>query len=259
MDKERFLQSGLLEQYVLGLTTEEENEEVERYAHAFPEIQSEIDLLRNAVRQYAEEQIATPKINHHPYLSASPTAQEDEEDFFTEKSAPAMSQWIMAIFLVLFAAFGFYYFSQAQRSQERLSQLNKNFIAFKNDCQKEQESLQELQQQVAFYENNLTSPLQLEGTSLAPDSEVRVFWNEQEQLAVVQVFSLPDHPVSKQYQIWADIAGTMVNLGMIDAHNTEPQIIRCLPKASSLNITLEPVGGSKVPHVDQLYANVSLP
>ena len=54
MDKERFLESGLLEQYVLGLTSEEETREVERYAQAFPEIRAEIDLLRKAVRQYAE-------------------------------------------------------------------------------------------------------------------------------------------------------------------------------------------------------------
>ena len=66
MDKERFLQSGLLEQYVLGLTSEEENEEVERYARAFPEIQSEIDILQIAVMQYAEEQIGASKAPEMP-------------------------------------------------------------------------------------------------------------------------------------------------------------------------------------------------
>ena len=37
-DKESILQSGLLEQYVLGLTTPEQNKEVESYAQAYPEI-----------------------------------------------------------------------------------------------------------------------------------------------------------------------------------------------------------------------------
>jgi hypothetical protein len=38
MDKEKFLQSGLLEQYVLGLTDPEEEEVVNHYLERFPEL-----------------------------------------------------------------------------------------------------------------------------------------------------------------------------------------------------------------------------
>lgn len=263
MDKERFLQSGLLEQYVLGLTTEEENEEVERFARAFPEIKSEIDLLQNAIKQYAEEQIGIPKLdkNNHNVQhsdSASRPPQEQSPPRISGLSSTA-GQWVMAACLVLSAVFSFFYYSKAERSQQRISELNTEFLAFKNDCQKDQVALQNLQEEVAFFEHNRTNPLQLEGTSLAPGSEVRVFWNEQEKRALLQVIFLPQHPANKQYQIWGDIEGKMVDLGLIDMENPKPQLIRCMPQAASLNITLEPAGGSEEPHVDQLYANVNLP
>ena len=53
MDKEKFLSSGLLDQYVLGLTSAKEAEIVHRYAEAFPDIKATIISLQSALEQYA--------------------------------------------------------------------------------------------------------------------------------------------------------------------------------------------------------------
>lgn len=259
MDKERFLQSGLLEQYVLGLTTEEENEEVQRYARAFPEIQSEISMLQSAVKQYAEEQIGAPKVNSSkvPHSIPKTTATNVQQQPASQSSS--IGFWILGLGLALSAIFSIYYYSEAKNSQQKVAKLNNNLLAFQKECEKDREMRLDLERQLAFYQHDRTRPIQLQGTQLAPNSKVRVFWNEQEKVALIQVFSLPDHPGDKQYQIWADKGGKMINLGLLDAHSSEPQIIQCLPQASSLNITLEPAGGSKEPHVEQLYANVTLP
>lgn len=258
MDKERFLQSGLLEQYVLGLTTEEENEEVQRYAKAFPEIEAEIFMLQNAVKQYAEAQIGAPKVNAAGAKNSNPQPRK-EQDAQSSSRGSALGLWLLAALLGLSAVFGFYYYSAAKNSEQQVAQLNNNLLTFQEDCNKDRETLLDLQQQIAFLQHNHTRPIQLKGTSLAPDSEVRIFWNEEEKVALLQVFSLPEHSKDMQYQIWADKEGKMVNLGTIDDHNSEPQIIQCLPQASSLNITLEPAGGSQEPHVEHLYAVIDLP
>lgn len=259
MDKERFLQSGLLEQYVLGLTTEEENEEVQRYADAFPEIQAEIFMLQNAVKQYAEAQIGSPKINAAGAKNSTTPSQKKNEEMPSASRGSALGLWLLAALLGLSVIFGFYYYSAAQNAEQQIAQLNNNLLAFQEDCNKDRETLLDLEQQIAFLQHNHTRPIQLRGTQLAPDSKVRIYWNEQEKVALLQVFSLPEHSKDKQYQIWADKEGKMVNLGMIDDHSSEPQIIKCLPQASSLNITLEPAGGSQEPHVEHLYAVIDLP
>ena len=60
MDKERFLNTGLLEQYALGLTNEEETQQVEKYLEAFPELKNEVNGIQKAVEQYALEQAINP-------------------------------------------------------------------------------------------------------------------------------------------------------------------------------------------------------
>lgn len=252
MDKKRFLQSGLLEQYVLGLTTEEENEEVERYARAFPDIQSEIDLLRKAVRQYAEAEVGLPKGNKQ---SERPRSNHRN----SVPTAPSRGQWLAAACLALFGILGLFYFYQAKSTEAELARLSGEFSTFKEDCQDHQQDLRELERRLSFFQHNQTAFVYLNGTDRAPNLKVRVFWNEEEAEALLQVLSLPKQPRDKQYQIWADINGEMIPLGLIDTDRQTPQAIRCLPRAASLNITLEPRGGSEEPHVDQLYANVALP
>ena len=53
MDKEMLLTSGLLQLYVLGLTSPEESRKVEEHARAFPEIQELIQTLQSGIYQYA--------------------------------------------------------------------------------------------------------------------------------------------------------------------------------------------------------------
>lgn len=246
------MQSGLLEQYVLGLTTEEESEQVEHYAKIFPEIQAEIDTLRNAVRQYAEQQISDIKYQKEQQAMSSPVANHNV-------TGPTWSgrHWLVAVGLVLFGLIGIYYHGQANDVKMELAQVNASFSAFKQTCAKEQAMLAQTEDQLAFLKHHLTHLMQLQGTTLAPQSKVRVFWNKQVPDAYLQVISLPEPPKEKQYQAWADIDGKMENLGVIDIQNGILQPIRCMPKAKSINITLEPLGGSTEPHVDQLFANAS--
>ena len=56
MDKQTFLASGLLEQYVLGITDPEETQEVERHLNLYPELHQEVAAMREAIKQYALQQ-----------------------------------------------------------------------------------------------------------------------------------------------------------------------------------------------------------
>ena len=49
MDVEKYIASGILEQYVAGTLSEEENLEVEHYAIEYPKIQREIESIEMAV------------------------------------------------------------------------------------------------------------------------------------------------------------------------------------------------------------------
>ncbi len=63
MNKEKFLSSGLLQQYVLGLTNDKETEEVEQYLENFPEVRQELAHMFSALDNYAED-LQIPKSPH---------------------------------------------------------------------------------------------------------------------------------------------------------------------------------------------------
>lgn len=58
---EEYIKSGVLEMYVLGLTTEQENREIEEMSALHSEIRNEIDEISEALLTYSEKK--TPGIN----------------------------------------------------------------------------------------------------------------------------------------------------------------------------------------------------
>ncbi len=54
---DKYIESGILEMYVLGLTSVEENHEVEKMAASHPEISAEIDAITKALVQHSENKI----------------------------------------------------------------------------------------------------------------------------------------------------------------------------------------------------------
>jgi anti-sigma-K factor RskA len=104
-------------------------------------------------------------------------------------------------------------------------------------------------------EDRKTQPVYLKGSALAPAAQAIVYWNPQSKLAYLNPYALPTPPQGKQYQIWADVDGKMISLGLIDPKVVDFQKINHIDRAVSLNITIEPLGGSKSPNVAQLLAN----
>ena len=100
-----------------------------------------------------------------------------------------------------------------------------------------------------------TKTITLQGSSLAPEATAVAYWNESTKAGYVNLLNLPSPPAGKQYQIWADIDHKMVSMGLLSAENGTFQAIDFGENATSLNITLEPEGGSKTPNVDLLYVN----
>jgi mannose-6-phosphate isomerase-like protein (cupin superfamily) len=53
MDYKAYIASGIIEDYCLGILTEEESKVVEQQAQRYPEVKHEIDVLMQAFEQYA--------------------------------------------------------------------------------------------------------------------------------------------------------------------------------------------------------------
>lgn len=230
MDKEEFLASGLLEQYVLGLTTPEEDREVERFARKYPDIAEKIITLRGGVQKYAEEQpipkVKAAKAGYFPYI------------------------------LVIILAIGLLWQWKAHRyTAAELLKVNAEYAAFREGCENDHKENIAAAQVYELLRAPHTHQVNLHGTALAPDAHAMVYWNPERQRVYCSLTNLPAPPAGKQYQLWAEVRGEMVNMGILTAMPMQLQPMLFIQAAESFNITLEPMGGSDHPDVGQLYAN----
>jgi anti-sigma-K factor RskA len=255
MDKEKFLASGLLEQYVLRLTTPEEDQEVERFANAFPEIAKEIEEMRFSLEQYAQQYAVPPppkvKKSILEQIDALETANNGVPSSATKSSLGVFSRWASVLLLGVYVIFGVIMTLRYQSIKKENLQLLKNLEHCESDSKNSNRKLDI----IALIEDRKTQPVYLKGSALSPASQAIVYWNPQSKLAYLNPYALSAPPKGKQYQIWADVDGKMISLGLIDLKVVDFQKINHIDRAVSLNITIEPLGGSKSPNVSQLLAN----
>ena len=254
-EKNRILNSGLLEQYVLGLLNPKEVYLVEKHLETHPDLLAHVRALEDAMQSVLEDNAIAPP----PKLKSDILSEIDELEQIQKKqsdsSSASSSSWLTALVAVfaLSLAFGTYHFYQkSQLSHESLQSLNNKYIALKEDCADKQNLLQA---QYQFVKDPATKHIHLKGTGLAPAALVVAYLNEVDENVAIDIVNLPTAPKGKRYHLWADVEGEMIHMGDLDAVANSLQDMKFIAAAESLNITLEDEGDVEEPTVSQLYVN----
>ncbi len=236
MDKQTFLASGLLEQYVLGITDPEETQEVEQHLNLYPELHQEVAAMREAIKQYALQQEIP-----------APAQKTNEPQRSSTAAAPKTYGQIHWLSVVVLGALALLCVLSALRMRN-LQEENKTLLTQLSTC----ESREEI---VAFLKDSQTQPVVLTETAANTEAAALVYWNKVSKKAMLNPFNLPKLPEDQQYQIWVDVAGKMISIGLIAQDLAKYQDLVFLENAASLNVTIEPKGGSKEPTVSRLVAS----
>ena len=75
---------------------------------------------------------------------------------------------------------------------------------------------------------------------------------------MIDVVSLPQLPEEQCYQIWADVQGKMVSLGILEETDRQLRAIPYTENALGLNITIEPKGGNIIASMENSVAEITL-
>jgi hypothetical protein len=95
------------------------------------------------------------------------------------------------------------------------------------------------------------------GNASMPEAKVVSYINHKTKSVVINTERLPELDSDHDYQMWADVEGEMINMGVISkAKNL--MAMTYIDHAESLNITIEPAGGNDHPTVERLVTNVYL-
>ncbi|NJL74158.1 MAG: anti-sigma factor [Saprospiraceae bacterium] len=250
-DKDKLLNSGLLEQYVLGLLEDHENLEIEENIHRFPELKQHVNELQEAMEQVLIQNAiqAPPQLKENILREI----EQLEQATISQKVVPTRNlSWIPALAATVALLMTAMIFFRFRSTQQQLAQLNTAYHELQADCTQNQAFHQALQAQYQFVTNVNTKHVHLTGTKIDPHALAVIYWNESEAVAYLDVLNLPEPDSGKEYQLWADVEGNMINIGGIKAENRQLQAITYIQKAESLNVTIEDIGQNKKPTVEQL-------
>lgn len=291
MNIQAYIESGILEEYVLGTVTPQEKQEVECMSHIYPEIKEELLRTESALEEYALKHQATPppslkdSIFAQMNFDAAPEGEEqsgetDEkiiplaDGTATVQPAPAEALVIdhafdrvetqvvtpawaklavaAAVLLALFAGW-----SAMQMTDFKSA--NNEAVAKVESMEADMAAMKaqaEYNQAVAaLFRSPTYKHVHLAGLDKSPQSAVSAFWNTQTNEVLLDVQNLPAAPQGKQYQLWSIVDGKPVDIGMLDNAFTGKVLKMKNTKAGSaaFAITLEKEGGNPTPTMEEMY------
>lgn len=244
-----FLDSDLLERYLVGDTSKEEAQRVERYIAMYPEVRETYDELQTNLeafaRLYAKK---TPEGLKEIILHSAKKEKVADRRVFRYAVAASIA-------IMLFAGSSFFFWNQNKTLQEE-NTLVTNKIKYLEENMKNQ--LEDVRNQFIVLNNPDTKRYNLMGKKEGKELKAIAYINPVKKLSYINVSNVPELPENKCFQMWAEVNGELVNLGVIKQFEDKDKLL-ALPYAENAigYITIEPEGGNSMPTVQNIVANIT--
>ncbi|CCH55557.1 Anti-sigma-K factor RskA [Fibrisoma limi BUZ 3] len=267
MNVTEYIASGILESYVMGAVSDQERREVDCLSSIYPEIKQELEQLSASLENYA----LLHSIEPPPQLKASLLQKltfEEQEDRpepivrpmpVEPTSRPTFQvTWIAAAAVgLLLLTFSFFLVSRLNNEQQTVSSLQSTNSSLQTELRQLRDRQQRDEQVLALLRQPGTRTLELRGNEKAPNGDILLYWNPQNQQVAVEVRSLPSLQPDQQYQLWSLVNGKPIDAGVFDGGNAAPYLQRLnrpIGQADAFAITVEKRGGSPTPTLSTLLA-----
>ena len=243
MNVKEYIQSGVVESYVLGLATEAERKEFEQVCADYPEIAAaRIAFERSLEDQLMRDAVAPPAFIKQKVLES--TRSVTSENGLAEETAETpvrrinVWKWIAAASLILLAGVGYWTYI----TNEKYKELVAKQAPMEKQLQESTARLQTLEQDREIIRHPMRV-VSLKGTGMAPEAQTTIYWDTTGSKDVyMMINNLPAPPSDMQYQLWALLDGQPIDIGMIDIDVQQKRLLvkmKNVQRAHAFAITLE--------------------
>tara|TARA_R110000868_G_scaffold30589_3_gene112928 strand:+ start:624 stop:1382 length:759 start_codon:yes stop_codon:yes gene_type:complete len=244
-----FLDTDLLEKYLLDATTELETLQVERYIAMYPEVRKTYNELQDNLEHFAKSySLKTPEGLKEKILNKIKAQNSSKRKF--------MNYAVAASFVaMLFAGASYFFYNQNLNLQEENSVVTNQIKLLEADMK---ERLEDVRNQFIVLNNPQTKKYTVRGNKKAKDLKAVAYVNPVKKLSYINVQNLPHLQEGQCLQMWAEVNGKMINLGILkEAGNKDNLFAMPYAKNAVGYITIEPEGGNETPTVDNIVANIA--
>ncbi|WP_184550734.1 anti-sigma factor [Mucilaginibacter sp. FT3.2] len=274
-DLKAYIETGILELYVLGDITPDEKRQVEEMASKHPEIKTELDEIELSMEFYAKENAVEPSENLRSRVLGSLLTNLADDNIFTaaplhnENDSYEEENNIVALpaskkennfYKYAFAAsFALLIASSVALVDvnSKLTDSNSQLVALQADKQHFANQVNLMDKELSVFRDTSYKLIRLKGTPKTPTSLLTVAFSPVQKKVIIDLanMKMPVNDKEHQYQLWALVGGKPVDLGVFDSATdsvTNIKEMKSLASADAFAVTLEPRGGSVNPTMDQM-------
>lgn len=284
-DLKTYLESGILELYVLGQLDTQSQAEVEAMVLKYPILKEELLSIETAMEKFAQQHAIQPskavedkivsQLRGDIHESTSSIPKETESNSFelpfTDRryeskvktlriALAACASLLLVSGIALYNTHG-----KLESARSQIASLNseKELLAVSVSHIKQVNN--DLQKVADIASNPSWKVVELVSTTKDPNAKMVVYWDTQKQSVIVDQskIKLPANSSEQQYQLWALVDGKPVDLGVFDSKPDSSMLLinmKGIAVAQTFAVTLEKRGGNPTPTMSQLTVagNVSI-
>lgn len=284
-----YIESGILELYVLGELNTQEQREVEAMAAKYPEVKQEIAEIELAMERYALDNAITPSPELESIILGKISATENAPARAVGKTIPntpcleknhpeepkilALAtegyeakirtlKFALAACAALLLVSGIALYSahtELGSAKNQIIALNQEKQRFASTVSFMEETNKELKTIADMPADPDWKTVRLAGTKMDPQAKMMVYWHTSGRHVMLDntKMNLPKNDEAHQYQLWALVKGKPVDLGVFDVKADSSHILLKMKEiagADAFAVTLEKRGGAIGPTMDQMIA-----
>ncbi|MGZ3812800.1 MAG: anti-sigma factor [Mucilaginibacter sp.] len=265
-DIKTYIESGILELYVLGEVTEEERLQVEAMALKHPAIKAELDEIERSLESYANENAVEPSEDLRNRILNSLVTNLADDRTFPSKEVETFDNVIP---IQRTKSYGFYRYAFAAclallivsvaalvNVYNRLQQSNTLLASLQSENQHFTNRVNLMDRELSIFRDPSFKLLKLQGTKNSPTSALTVAWSPVKKKVMIDMANtnMPVNDKDHQYQLWALVGKTPISLGVFDADTSSKDMVemKSIASADAFAVTLERRGGSPTPTMDEM-------
>lgn len=258
MDKKAIIESGMLERYLLGELSISESQQLEAMLQTDGELRSLFQEMESDFEKMAQENAIAPPSHIKEQLMSEITRDSTPAISLDERNR-ATKQYlgIAATIALLFGVTTIWLYNQMNTMQESMEVVEAQNSELKNELELLIVNYDDVVTRYQTINDPNAIQLILNGNDKSPNAKAISYINHTNKTVVLNAKELPPLDADHDYQLWADVAGEMIDMGVIPK-GAEMAAMQYIDNAESLNITIEPAGGNDHPTVAQLISNVYL-
>jgi anti-sigma-K factor RskA len=263
-----YIETGILELYVLGDVTPDERLQVEQMMYKHEAIRAEVLDIEKAMELYAQENAVEPSENRRvKVLNSLVTNLADDRIFPIKKSAvkdnvvamPATKQnnfykYAFAASVALLAASIIALYNM----HNQLEQSNTQLAILSTQNLQITKTVNFKEHQLSVFRDTTFKVVRLKPTGKVPNIGITVAWSPVKKKVMIDMatMKMPKNDQEHQYQLWALVGGKPVDLGVFDKKADDDaddmKEMKSIASANAFAVTLEPRGGSVNPTMSEL-------